>query len=111
MRLSIQDGAEADILLQVEWYFEQGLPVIARRFSASMANALRGIMSMPLAASPRHTGNPALSGLRTWPIRGFPEHRLYYVLRDDVLIVVRMLHDKRDSGAILVGQTIEEPGT
>jgi hypothetical protein len=32
-------------------------------------------------------------------------------LRDDVLIVVRMLHDKRDSGAILAGQTIEEPGT
>jgi hypothetical protein len=25
--------------------------------------------------------------------------------------VVRMLHDKRDTGAILAGQTTEEPGT
>jgi plasmid stabilization system protein ParE len=34
---------------------------------------------------------------------------VYYLLRFDFLIVVRILHGKRDIGTILEGEKIEDP--
>jgi plasmid stabilization system protein ParE len=42
-------------------------------------------------------------------VKGFDEFRIYYLLRRDTLIVVRVLHSKRDVAAILEKQVIDEP--
>jgi hypothetical protein len=42
-------------------------------------------------------------------VKGFDEFRIYYLLRQDMFTVVRILHGKRDIGAILEKQTIENP--
>ena len=34
---------------------------------------------------------------------------IYYLARPDLLTIVRVLHSKRDGGAILAGQELEEP--
>ena len=55
---------------------------------------------MPEAGAPKATGNARLAGLCTWPLKGFDEFRITYLVRPDARIVVRVLHGKRDIGAI-----------
>jgi toxin ParE1/3/4 len=108
VNLFIQESAEQDILRQIEWYAEKGLPAIARRFHAAALDAIDALVAMPGAGPPRLTGNPRLSGLRSWPIKGFDEFQVYYLVRPELLIVVRVLHGKRDIGAILDSQELDE---
>jgi len=98
------------MLRQYDWYEKQGLYTIADRFSAAAAAAIDAALKTPKSGAPKHVGNPALAGLRTWPVRGFDDFRIYYLLRGDAFMVVRVLHGKRDIGAILEKQTIDDPG-
>ena len=108
MNLFIQEAAERDILRQVEWYAEKGLPAIAQRFHAATLDAIDALVATPGAGPPRLTSNPLLSGLRSWPVKSFDEFRVYYLLRSELLIVVRVLHGKRDIDGILESQELEE---
>ena len=54
MKLFIQEAAEQDILRQVEWYADKGLPDIARRFYAAALDAINA-MAMPEAGLPKTT--------------------------------------------------------
>ena len=47
MNLSIQASAEQDILRQVEWYAEKGLPAIAWRFHGAVLDAIDALLAMP----------------------------------------------------------------
>jgi toxin ParE1/3/4 len=109
VKLIIQASAEDDMLRQYDWYEEQGLSTIADRFSAAVAAAIDAALKTPKAGAPKDVSNPALAGLRTWPVRGFGEFRIYYLLRGDAFMVVRVLHGKRDIAAILGEQTIQYP--
>ena len=109
MNLFIQGSAEQDILRQVEWYADKGLADVARRFYAAALDAIDALQAMPEAGPPRPTNNPRLAGLRSWPVKGFDAFWIYYLARPDLLTIVRVLHSKRDGGAILAGQELEEP--
>ncbi len=108
MNLFVQEATEQDLLLQVEWYAEQGLPDIARRFHAAVLHAIDALLAMPEAGPPKQTSNPRLTGLRSWHVKGFDEFRVYYPARREAIIVVRILHTKRDTGRILGEQQVEE---
>ena len=43
----------------------------------------------------------SISGLRSWPVRGFAAIRIYYIHVQDCLRVVRILHSKRHVRRIL----------
>ena len=106
MKLFVQESAERDILNQVAWYAGQGLPDIARRFSSASVEAIEALILIPEAGPSRHSINPELVGLRTWGVKGFDEFRVYYIMRADLLIVVRVLHSKQNTDAILDGQGV-----
>jgi toxin ParE1/3/4 len=101
-------SADADIVSQFGWYVEQGLSDVATRFRSSVESSIRLALSRPKAGAPKRVNNPALAGLRTWPVKDFDEFRIYYLLRGDAFMVIRVLHGKRDIGAILEQQTIDE---
>jgi plasmid stabilization system protein ParE len=107
--LFIQAAAEEDILRQVEWYAEQGLPHIAERFHGAVMDAIDRICDMPEAGPQRPTRNRRLAGLRAWPVKGFDEFWIYYLVRRDVLTIARVLHSKRDVASILRDQAVDEP--
>ena len=110
MRFVLLPSADADIVRQFGWYSEQGLPDVARRFRSSVESSIKLALSRPESGAPKLVRNLALSGLRSWPVKGFGEFRIYYLLRPNTFIVVRVLHGKRDIGAILENQTVEDPG-
>lgn len=43
----------------------------------------------------------AIDGLRRWPVKGFDEYWVYYLVRPEALTVIRVLHSKRDNDGIL----------
>jgi plasmid stabilization system protein ParE len=53
VKLFIHEAAEQDILRQVEWYAEKGLPAIARRFQAAAFDAIDALLAMPGAGPPK----------------------------------------------------------
>ena len=101
MRPIIHATAEDDLLRQIEWYAQGGLPHIARRFHAAVMDAIDKLAAMPAAGPPKQTGNPRLDGLRMWPIKGFAEFWVYYLETPEQVTVIRLLHSKRDIGTVL----------
>jgi toxin ParE1/3/4 len=76
---------------------------------AAALDAIDALQAMPDAGPPKTSGNPHLAGLRSWPVGDFHEFRVYYLARPEMLSVVRVLHGKRDIGAILDREEPEEP--
>jgi toxin ParE1/3/4 len=106
VNLFIQESAEQDILRQIEWYADKGLPTIARRFHAAVLEAIDVLLTMPDAGPPKPTSNSQLTGLRSWPVKGFAMFCVHYLVRPEVLTVVRILHGKRDIGTVLDRQEL-----
>jgi len=110
VKLAVLPSARTDIRKQIEYYLELDLSRVADRFQLAVNASISAALRHPNAGSPRpRFHNPALGGLRTWGVRGFDQFRIYYLVRQNTLMVVRVLHDKRDIGAILEKQTIDDP--
>lgn len=58
--------------------------------------AFNFLSQFPEAGSDHAYFSDTLRGTKSWPIRGFENWIVFYMLRDDQLIVVRVLHDARD---------------
>ena len=51
---------------------------------------------------PRYaSSSPQLENLRSWPVAGFEAIRIYYLLDEDAIHIIRILHGKRDVKRIL----------
>ena len=63
--------------------------------------AIEELCLHPEMGARRVLKNPALRGLRTWPVEGFPAMRIYYLCDEDVLRIMRVLHGRRDVDPML----------
>lgn len=72
----------------------------AERFMKAVRAAV-GQVCKRLGLVPITLKNPVLSGLRSWPVAGFPAIRVYYLVSEKLVRVVRVLHGKRDLSAVL----------
>ena len=105
----IQRSARDDILRQYRYFLDVDQAGLADRFIAAVNDTIDKIPINPHAGSPRYFENPALVGLRGRRVEGFGEFRVYYLIREDVLTIIRVLHNRRDLGAIFDDQSVEEP--
>jgi toxin ParE1/3/4 len=98
----IRSGARRDILRQYEWYLvEKDAEAAAERFVVAVDAAIAEICRRPGIGAPKRLTNAALEGLRSWPVKGFPEIRVYYLAARGAVRVIRVLHGKRDIGPLL----------
>jgi plasmid stabilization system protein ParE len=109
VKLFVVPAARTDIRGQYEYYLELDLTEVGDRFVAAVDVAIEAALTTPKVGAPKHVRNPQLTGLRSWSVQGFDEFHVYYLIRDDVFIVVRVLHDKRDVLSILGKQSIDDP--
>jgi toxin ParE1/3/4 len=65
---------------------------------------------MPRMGAPKVLKNRSLAGLRSFPVSGFEEIRVYYRIHEDTLRVIRVLHGKRDVRRILEKERGDENG-
>jgi toxin ParE1/3/4 len=105
----IRTAAREDILRQYFYYMiEKDAVRAAERFLDAVQSATEMLCRMPRAGAPKILGNPLLSGLRSWPIKGFPAMRIYYLHSGDDLRIVRVLHGKRDIDPLFEEETADE---
>ena len=77
------------------------LPHVAVRFRTAVRQTIQSLQQHPLVGARCDSNNPQLQNLRTWAVAGFEAIRIYYVLDEDTLRIVRILHGKRDVKRIL----------
>lgn len=101
MKRVIRPAAKADILRQFRFCLREGALAAADGFVDAVDSSVEALCRMPEMGAPRPLGNPLLAGLRSWPVEGFEDLRIYYLVQLDVFRVVRVLHGKRDIVRIL----------
>ncbi|TCR92160.1 type II toxin-antitoxin system RelE/ParE family toxin [Rhizobium sp. BK376] len=101
MRLVIQPAARSDILKQIAYYADLSRDDVAERFLANTRQSFERIADAPHSGAPKHFADVALDGLRSRAIIGFEAMRVFYLVRDDVILVLRVLHARRDIEGIL----------
>ncbi|MEI7710711.1 MAG: type II toxin-antitoxin system RelE/ParE family toxin [Rhodospirillales bacterium] len=95
MTAIVHAAAKDDILAQVERYVAQGLPAIAQRFAIAAQTAIDTAVETPESGLPHIAASPALAGLRTRPIKGFTDFAIYFLASAEQVLVLRVLHAKR----------------
>lgn len=56
---------------------------------------------MPYVGAVYPSDNPALFGLRRWPIKGFEKYWIFYLVFEDAIDIVRIVHSARDLERVL----------
>ncbi|HMV49733.1 MAG TPA: type II toxin-antitoxin system RelE/ParE family toxin [Blastocatellia bacterium] len=73
----------------------------ADRFLDAFEASIAQLSQMPYLGVAHPAGNPALFGLRRWPIKEFAKHLIFYLVFEDTIDIVRVLHAARDLERIL----------
>jgi toxin ParE1/3/4 len=108
MRPVILPAARDDILRQFRYYLvDQDNAQVANRFLTAVRKAVNLITRTPQGGAPKHLSRDVLRGLRSWPVKGFEDVRVYYLAAKGQVRVVRVLHGKRDINSILNKETNE----
>ena len=98
--------AQTDILRQFRYLVDLGVPHMASRFKEAVKSTAKEISNHPNAATPCQIQNPELLNLRSWPVGGFEALRIYFLLKHGKMIVIRVLHGKRDNRVILAREKL-----
>jgi plasmid stabilization system protein ParE len=102
VKFFIRPEARADILRQYRYYLsEADDELVAAKFVDAVQSAIAQVCRHPGIGAPKILKNLRLAGLRSWPVRGFSEVRVYYLALEKMIRIVRVLHGKRDIGRIL----------
>jgi toxin ParE1/3/4 len=105
----IRPRARDDITRQFRWYLvQQDAPDAAFRFVDAVEESVEQLLRTPNMGAPRELRNPALQGLRVWPVKEFDEFLIFYVVQADTLRVIRVLHGKRDIDRILKKESADD---
>jgi toxin ParE1/3/4 len=92
------------VLLDIEdlsWFILCNHREAGLRFPAACDATFQRLLERPQLGSPRRFSDSALSGFRVWPVTGFPNHLVFYFVREDNIEIVRVLHGARDIESFL----------
>jgi toxin ParE1/3/4 len=91
----LQPAAQRD-LEEITDFLDQRSLQVAIRFTFKASETFDKLLSMPGLGSLLEIPNPALLGVRAWPIRGFKNYIVFYRARDYGIEILRVLHGARD---------------
>ncbi len=86
-------AVEADVAEAAEWY-ETRLPSLGQRFVLAVQHADKLLLANPLRHSVR------FADVRRLNLGDFP-YAIYFFLHSDVIVILAVLHNRRDTRAIL----------
>jgi len=100
-RVARYPQAERDIERQVDYYlFEVGAPDAAERFVVALEDTLKLLAKNPELGARREFARPELSGMRSFPVKSFEKHLVFYRPINAGIEVLRVMHGARDFGAL-----------
>lgn len=84
--------------MQIHDYLREQVSLqLADRFLMAVERTTKKIRSYPNAGSAVRARRPTVSSLRWWSVAEFPNYLIYYVMGNDFVDVVRVLHGARDA--------------
>ena len=102
MKVSYRQAASDDVVRQFRYYLVSlNLPEIAIRFQDAVRRTVESLREHPFVGPRYGSSSPQLQNLRSWPVAGFEAIRIYYLLDEDAIHIIRILHGKRDVKRIL----------
>ena len=102
MKVSYRQAASDDVVRQFRYSLVSlNLPEIAIRFQDAVRRTVESLREHPFVGPRYGSSSPQLQNLRSWPVAGFEAIRIYYLLDEDAIRVIRILHGKRDVKRIL----------
>ena len=102
MKVSYRQTASDDVVRQFRYYLVTlNLAEVAVRFRDAVRRTVQSLRQHPLVGPHYRLSNPQLRNLRSWPVARFEAIRIYYLLDEDTIRVIRILHGKRDVKRIL----------
>ena len=75
-------------------------PRAAARFLEQCMSHFQQLAGMPLIGRARQFKNPRAAGIRSWIIKGFPNHMIFYRPVEDGVEILHILHAARDIDSI-----------
>lgn len=94
--LVFSDAAIADILDQSDWYAGKAGRSLAKRWEAGVTATLLQIARGPGTGSPCKFGAEELRGTRRMFVARFPKHLIFYQVRENEILILRVVHGARD---------------
>src|SRR5690242_1021016 len=94
-----REEAQTDLYNHATYIARDNLPA-AERFLEAAEEAFERLAEMPGMGSVREYKDPALSGMRMWPIPGFTNYLIFYLATEDELEVLRVLHGAQNLNKI-----------
>jgi toxin ParE1/3/4 len=94
-RIIRHDEAQHD-LRAISARIRRDRPQTAARFLRAAQSAFKKLLRLPHLGVSWESSNPALEGLRVWPIRGFENFVIFYRPIDAGIEIIRILHGARD---------------
>ena len=102
MKITYSQASRDDVTRQFRYYLVlQNVADVAIRFKEAVRKTARAICEQPRAAPPYRLRNPELQNLRSWPVAGFESIRFYFLVDEETIRVIRILHGRRDVRRIL----------
>jgi toxin ParE1/3/4 len=102
MSIVIRPRAAID-LDDIAEYLERNRAGYGQRFLQAASTTFALLEQLPEAGAVFAAGDPALIGMRHFPVRGFKYYQVFYLPVSGGIDVVRVLHGARNLGAILGG--------
>jgi toxin ParE1/3/4 len=100
--------ARADVLRDAYYLADAANLTTSDRFLEAVEKAYKQLAVMPGLGVLRDYGNPALTGMRVWPVPKFPKYLIFYRATDETLEIIRVLHGARDLDAIFAPPSEDE---
>jgi toxin ParE1/3/4 len=94
-------------LVEVATYIARDSPVAAERFLTRAEATIQRLSEMPGLGRPTHFLEDEFVGMRSWPIRGFPNYLVFYQETEGGIEIIRVLHGARDLAGIFADQVAE----
>jgi plasmid stabilization system protein ParE len=97
-----QLAAANDVIRQFRYYLvDRDLPGVAVRFRSAVRISVDLLRQRPNAGARYRLGPSQLRVLRSLPVTGFEAVRIFYVVEEESLRIIRILDGKRDLKRIL----------
>jgi len=74
----------------------------AQRFVIAVDQDLKQLAAMPGRGAMREFENPALAGIRSWPVSGFQNYLIIYRTHPGILEFLALIHGARDIENVLL---------
>jgi toxin ParE1/3/4 len=101
MRIRRRQGVDDDITRIALHLLEQQSEALAIRFVDAVQSTLKDLARAPRIGSLKRYESPGLSDVRSWWVRGFRNHLVFYFAADDGIDVLAVAHGAQDVERLL----------